>query len=226
MNIKKNPGKDQEKNKSIFFKVGLIISLAVLFFAFEWKHSNPDTQIQLGGKVTVIDTENKPIKIEDVKPKPKMNFNQSIKIVSDDKKNIIEIPIDSIFKTPTYLPPIVEIKKDVDSLPAEPTVFQPYDVENQPEFTGGETELFKYLAANLKYPRAAVEANIQGTVYITFIVEENGSISNVIPARTIGGGCDEEAVRVIKNMPRWKPGKQYGRPVRVRFNIPVKFSLE
>jgi len=85
--------------------------------------------------------------------------------------------------------------------------------------------LMTYLGNNIKYPQLARESNIQGIVYVSFIVEANGSISNVKLARGIGGGCDDEAVRVVKDMPKWNPGKQRGKPVRVQFNLPVRFIL-
>jgi protein TonB len=95
-----------------------------------------------------------------------------------------------------------------------------------PEFPGGMGELMKYLAENIKYPPLAKESGIQGRVFINFVVEPNGSISNVKVLRGIGGGCDEEAVRVVSKMPNWKPGKQRGKAVRVSYNLPVKFTLQ
>lgn len=100
-------------------------------------------------------------------------------------------------------------------------------VEEMPDFPGGNDALKKYMQANLKYPAKAKEQNVQGTVYVTFIVEKDGSIHDVKALKTITG-CDEcssEAVRVVKMMPNWKPGKQHNKPVKVRFNLPVKFSL-
>jgi protein TonB len=87
-------------------------------------------------------------------------------------------------------------------------------------------ELMKYLSENIKYPPLAKESGIQGRVFINFVVEPNGSISNVKVLRGIGGGCDEEAVRVVEKMPKWSPGKQRGKPVRVSYNLPVKFTLQ
>lgn len=99
-------------------------------------------------------------------------------------------------------------------------------VEDQPVFPGGVEALMSYLATNIEYPRDARESNIQGTVYITFVIEMDGSVSNVKCLRGIGGGCDEEAMRVVKLMPKWKPGYQRGKPVRVQFNLPIRFILE
>jgi len=99
-------------------------------------------------------------------------------------------------------------------------------VEEQPEFPGGEEALMNYLSSNIHYPEQAKELDIQGTVIIEFVVETNGSVTNVVVKRGIGGGCDEEAVRVVKSMPKWKPGKQRGKPVRVRYTLPVRFQLK
>jgi periplasmic protein TonB len=107
--------------------------------------------------------------------------------------------------------------------PAEqpPLVFVP----EMPVFTGGEAEMYKFLAANLRYPQEARELGIQGRVYIEFIVEADGSISHVTVKRGIGSGCDEEAARVVSSMPKWNAGKQNGQAVRVLLTLPVKFVL-
>ena len=98
-------------------------------------------------------------------------------------------------------------------------------VEKMPEFTGGKQAMYKYISNNIKYPKQAKTENIQGKVFIEFIIEKDGKISNVKVKRGIGGGCDEEALRVIRNMPNWIPGKQRGESVRVVYTIPIKFSL-
>jgi protein TonB len=98
-------------------------------------------------------------------------------------------------------------------------------VEVMPEFPGGKEALLNYLGENILYPQLARESNIQGTVFVTFIVEPDGSLSKVKVMRGIGGGCDEEAVRVVQAMPNWIPGTQRGKPVRVQFNLPVRFIL-
>lgn len=98
-------------------------------------------------------------------------------------------------------------------------------VEEMPRFPGGEDPLFSYLAEHIKYPDAAVEAGIQGVVYIQFVVEKDGSISEPRVLRGIGGGCDQEAIRVIASMPSWQPGKQRGVPVRVQYNLPIRFVM-
>lgn len=97
--------------------------------------------------------------------------------------------------------------------------------EVMPEFPGGEEALIKYLKKNIVYPKLASDYKIEGRVEVDFIIERDGSISNVKIRKPLGYGCDEEAMRVIRNMPRWKPGMQDGKPVRVSYMIPLKFTL-
>ena len=105
----------------------------------------------------------------------------------------------------------------------EDTVYQ--IVEQMPQYTGGEEAMMKYVSENIKYPQAAKDKNIAGRVFVSFVVEKDGSVNEVKVLRGIGGGCDEEAVRVIKGMPKWKPGMQKGEPVRVSYQIPIMFKL-
>lgn len=94
-----------------------------------------------------------------------------------------------------------------------------------PRFPGGDEELFAYLRKNLKYLQEARALEMAGIVYVSFVVETDGSITEVTLARGIGNFCDEEAMRVVKSMPNWTPGKQNNIPVRVRYNLPIKFIL-
>jgi len=99
-------------------------------------------------------------------------------------------------------------------------------VEEPAEFSGGETARLNFLSQNLKYPDEARKNNIQGIVYVGFIVEPDGSLTDIKILRGIGGGCDEEVLRVVSIMPKWKPGKQSGKNVRVQFSMPVKFVMQ
>jgi periplasmic protein TonB len=99
-------------------------------------------------------------------------------------------------------------------------------VEEMPMFPGGESEMLKFISKNVKYPGPARENNISGIVNISFIVDQNGEIKNIETLRSIGGGCAEEAIRVIKMMPTWKPGKQNGQAVNVQFQLPISFTLK
>ena len=130
----------------------------------------------------------------------------------------------------------MEITGDVAVLP--PTTEDDYEggiddytmdafvvVDEDPEYPGGMEALYKFLAENIQYPQEAMDNHITGKVYVTFVVEADGSITNPRLLRDIGGGCGQEAIRVVKNMPRWKPGKNRGEAVRVQFNLPVNFTL-
>ncbi|MEI6575766.1 MAG: energy transducer TonB [Bacteroidota bacterium] len=98
-------------------------------------------------------------------------------------------------------------------------------VEEMPSYPGGEEVRLKFLQENIQYPQTAKESGIQGTVYVSFVIDTKGKISEVKVLRGIGGGCDQEAIRVIKLMPSWLAGKQAGKPVRVQFTMPIKFTL-
>ncbi len=119
-----------------------------------------------------------------------------------------------------------EVQKAVTQENTSPddAVFQV--VEVMPEYPGGQAAMINYLSTNIKYPEEAKTKGITGTVYVNYIVEKDGAISNVKIMKGIGGGCDEEAWRVVKGMPKWSPGKQKGENVRVMFNLPIKFSLD
>ena len=141
-------------------------------------------------------------------------------------------------------PPTQEEMKDVqistvtqegnttEDLPPENPVVDPDEgkvftiVEEMPTFPGGEEKMLEYIQRNTKYPAVARENNITGRVYVSFVVDKDGKINNVKVLRGIGGGCDEEAIRVVKSMPDWKAGKQNGRAVQVQFNLPVNFTLK
>lgn len=99
-------------------------------------------------------------------------------------------------------------------------------VEENPEFPGGPAKLLEYIQKNLEYPEAARENEIQGRVFVGFIVEEDGSVSNVKILRGIGYGCDEEAIRLVNSLPKFKPGKQRGKPIRVHYTLPIVFKLK
>ena len=98
-------------------------------------------------------------------------------------------------------------------------------VEQQPEFEGGNGAMFKFIQKNMKYPATARRMGIEGSVFVSFVVDTEGKISEVQTVKGISADCDKEAIRVIQMMPRWKPGKQNGRPVKVRFVLPIKFQL-
>lgn len=225
MNIKKNPKYDLEKYKGLFLEIGLVIALGLMLMAFEWKqYDKADAEIE---QMQVIDIPEEMVEItrqeepEAPKPEPQTTLLQ---IVDDnvEVQDDLDINVEDDQKTEVgdFIAP-VDDGEEVTVVEAEIFTI----VEEQPGFPGGEAALMEYLKNNIKYPQLARESNIQGTVFVTFVVEPNGSISNVKVLRGIGGGCDDEAIRVVKNMPSWSPGKQRGKPVRVQFNLPIRFIL-
>ncbi|MBK9335210.1 MAG: TonB family protein [Lewinellaceae bacterium] len=116
---------------------------------------------------------------------------------------------------------IVEAPKQV-----EEKTYEMFDIQKPPSFPGGETELLRYLAENIKYPPLARENNIQGSVVLSFVIGKKGEVTDVSIIKDIGGGCGKEAVRVVQAMPKWSPGEAAGNPVKVRFTLPVRFKLE
>ena len=97
-------------------------------------------------------------------------------------------------------------------------------VEDMPQFPGGSVQ--KWISKNVKYPMIAQENNIQGKVFVQFVIEKDGSVSDVKVARSVDPSLDKEAIRVVKAMPKWKPGKQRGKPVRVSYTVPINFQLQ
>jgi protein TonB len=225
MELRKTPKADLENKKGYFFEIGMIIALLVVFGAFSMKSYDKKTVNQLQVAMDDAPEEIIPITEQKVKPPPPPPPKQvtQIKIVEDDVEVEddldIDVEADDATEFEEYIPPEEE-EEEVE----EQQIFQV--VENMPEFPGGRGALMKYLATNIKYPPYAKEAGIQGRVFINFVVETDGSITAVKVLRGIGGGCDEEAIRVVKSMPKWKPGMQRGKPVRVSFNLPVKFTLQ
>ena len=128
-------------------------------------------------------------------------------------------------------PPVIEEKvvSDVyveNSSVVKEEIYDNFSVQKPPTFPGGEKELLKFLAENIKYPSLARENNIQGNVALTFVVDKNGQVSDITVLRDIGGGCGKEALRVMNAMPKWSPGEANGHAVKVRFTLPVRFRLE
>ena len=118
---------------------------------------------------------------------------------------------------------VAVVKEEVIEVEEKKPIFT--IVEEMPSFPGGDEPRVKFLRDNIVYPQMAKENNIQGTVYVSFVVDSKGKVTDVRLLRGIGGGCDEEAIRVVKLMPPWNPGKQNGKSVRVQFNMPIRFTL-
>lgn len=225
MEEKKSPKANLEDKKLMFIQIGLIISLAVTWAVFEIKsYDKREIDESLLRQTTVLEEEMVEITKQEQKPQPVELPKQTtqLEIVQDDVEvEDIEInaEVDQQEVIEEYVAPEIEEEEVV-----EQEIFQ--IVEEMPSFPGGEQKLLEYVAKNVKYPQIARESGIKGRVFISFVVEPDGSVSNVGVLRGIGGGCDEEAIRVVKNMPKWKPGKQRGKAVRVSYMLPINFQLQ
>ncbi len=226
MEEKKSPKANLENKKLMFIQIGMIISLLLAWMAFEHKsYDKREIDPSLLNRTVEVDEEMVEItKQEEQKPQPVEVPKQTtqLEIVQDDVEvEDIEInaDVDQNEVIEEYVPVEVE-EEDVQ----EQEIFQ--IVEEMPAYPGGDQKLMEYVAKNIKYPQIARETGIQGRVFVGFVVEPDGSVSNVKVLRGIGGGCDEEAMRVVKSMPKWKPGKQRGKAVRVSYMLPVNFKLQ
>jgi len=224
---KNSKAKKQIRYSKLFFSIGLCISLLIIITAFEWKFFDDGNIVDLGtvsakfeNIVEVPPTQQPPT------PQPKIVQPKIIE-VPDEEEIMEEIEIDlDIEMTEEQVidqPVFEELQLEVIEEKAD-EIFT--IVEQQPEPVGGFRAFYEYVGKNLKYPRSAQRSNIEGRVYIEFVVEKNGSITDIKTVKGIGGGCDEEASRIIGGSPNWKPGKQRGRPVRVKMVIPILFRLE
>ena len=220
MEVKKNPDANLEKKRAGFIFVGLVFSLAVVLLAFEYT-TYDKTSSELGNlNLDLIEEEIVPIaQVVPPPPPPPPKPTTVIEIVDDEEEIEEELVVEDLEVDENTDVEIVEMEETVE----EEEVFT--IVEKMPTFPGGEAELFKWLGKNIQYPTMAQDAGIQGVVFVTFVVEKDGSVTGVRVLRGIGGGCDEEAIRRVKQMPRWEPGEQRGKPVKVQYNLPVRFTL-
>ena len=227
MEIKKSPKADLESKKSTWLLVGYVIVLAFMFVAFEW--TKRDIKIDTSQAITDVFFEEEIIPIteqpEQVTPPPPEapSIAETLTIVEDDA-DVEETAIVSSEELNQaveikYVPLAVEEEE-----PEEQTIFEV--VENMPDFPGGQAALMQYLAKNIKYPTIAQENGTQGRVIVQFVVNRDGSIVDAKVVRSVDPYLDKEALRVINTMPKWKPGMQRGKPVRVKFTVPVMFRLQ
>ena len=226
MEEKKSPKANLENKKLMFMQIGMIISLLVAWLAFEHKnYDKREIDESLLNREIVEDLEMTEItKQDEPKPQPVEAPQQTTQLeIVDDDVEVEDIEINAEVDQQEVIEEYVPVEVEEEEV-VEQEIFQ--IVEEMPSFPGGEAKLMEYVAKNIKYPQIARETGIQGRVFVGFVVEPDGSISNVKLLRGIGGGCDEEAMRVIKSLPKWKPGKQRGKAVRVSYQIPVFFKLQ
>jgi len=216
MQAKKNLEVNLERKKGLFLQIGLVIALLLVLWAFEYK-SYEKSAYNLG-QLNLDDLEEEiiPITKQEVKPPPAPPPPpEVIEIVEDEVEIENEIEIED---TESDEDEVIEIEEEDDE-----EFFMV--VENMPEFPGGDLGLMKYIQKHVRYPAIAKEYNITGKVYVSFIVDKSGSVTNVKVVRGVDKNLDAEAVRVVKSLPKYKPGRQRGKAVRVMFTIPINFTL-
>ena len=231
MEVKKSPKADLERSKGLNTLMGFVVGLAIVFVGFEWstrdvmvvKESEQVQDIIAEEEVEITRPENTP---PPPPPPPAPVVTEVLNVVEDD----VELEQQDILtsedtqeaaQTAVYTPPAAVEEEEEEAAQQIFTV-----VEEMPEFPGGNAELLKYLAKSIKYPVIAQENGIQGRVICAFVVNRDGGIVDAEVLRGVDPSLDKEALRVIMAMPKWKPGKQRGKPVRVKYTVPVTFRLQ
>ena len=229
LEVKKSRKADLEGNKSTWLLIGYVLVFAVLFVAFEWTATErKETGMVISAGVLLEEEVMIPITLPEKKvvpPPPEAKQITDILEVVEDDAEIEETEIISVEDQGE----VVEINENmnivVEELPEEETIYNV--VEDQPEFPGGMQALMQYLRDNIRYPSISRQNNSQGRAYINFVVNTDGSITDVeVMKSTNDVYLDKEAVRVVSGMPKWKPGKQQGKTVRVKYTLPVMFKLQ
>lgn len=230
MELKKSPKADLERNKRIFLMLGLVLALGIVLLAFEWT-ARPTAGSSLGTlEMSEVEDEVIPItRQEQVQPPPPPPPPQVIEVLNivDNSVDILDdlSLFDSEADRETFIdvaPVIHTVRKEEEEDEAQ--VF--FIVEEMPEFPGGEAALRRFIANSIKYPQIAQENGIQGRVYVQFVVERDGSVSSASVARGVDPSLDREALRVVNTLPKWKPGLQRGKPVKVSYTVPINFVLQ
>jgi len=225
MHIKKSEKASLENDKLIYVLMGLVFVLSLVFVALEWtekevtKYEVTDTEFLFEEEVEIQQT------TQETPPPPPPPAVQEVEVLNVVEDNVetetIEVSTEETEQEVVIAAPVEAPVEEEE----EEVVF--VVVESMPEFPGGQQALFRFLSENVKYPVIAQENGIQGRVICQFVVNKDGSIVDVEVARSGGDpSLDKEAVRVIKSMPKWKPGKQRGKPVRVKYTVPVNFKLQ
>ncbi|MEQ6121675.1 energy transducer TonB [Reichenbachiella sp. MALMAid0571] len=223
MEPKKNPKADLDRKTGMFFNIGLAISLAIVLTAFEWRSYDDGNLVDLGQLdddfediMEIPPTEQPP------PPPPKIQLPQIIEIPDEEEiEEEIEVDLDVEITEETVIEDIV-----FEEAPEEEVADEIFDiVEDQPTPPGGMAAFYKFVGKSMKYPNQARRMGIEGRVFVQFVVDKDGTLTEIKAVKGIGAGCDEEAVRVLKSAPKWKPGKQRGRPVKVRMILPITFKL-
>ncbi|CAN5293369.1 hypothetical protein BH23BAC1_BH23BAC1_29250 [soil metagenome] len=223
MEEKKKPEADLTRKSGLFLSIGLVVSLALVIMAFEWRFYDDGSLVDLG-KVEDNFEDMLDIPPTEQPPPPPPVIQQPEIIEVPDEEEIeqeIEVNLDVEITEETVVETLV-----FEEAPAEEVAEEIFSiVEDQPQPQGGFEAFYKYIQKNMNYPAQARRMGVEGKVYVQFVVDKDGSLNEVQAIKGIGAGCDEEAVRVVKAAPKWKPGKQRGRAVKVRMVVPITFRL-
>lgn len=235
MEAKKNPKYDVHRQRGMLFSIGLIVSISLVITAFKWR--------------TAVEKEPDPYSIEDqtdlypvpstdhlyaeAPPKPS-SPSQAVQNQSPLSNNIVEVNIEEIMPTDITILTVMDLDAELaneltikEAIPTEPAVDQPFIfVEEMPEPVDGFLAFYKNLGKRIHYPASARRMHIEGKVFVQFIVNEEGELTDFQVIRGISADCDAEAIRIFKQVNRWKPGKQRGIPVKVKMVQPITFSLQ
>ncbi len=223
MEAKKSNKADLGNKTGLYFNIGLLVTMSIIFAAFEWPSYDDKELADLGQVTDVIDdlieippTEQPP------PPPPKIQQPEIIEVPDEEEiEEEIEVDLDLEITEDEVIEEMVteevEEEEDIDEIF---TI-----VEESAAPSGGMQAFYKFVQKKLKYPAQARRMGIEGKVFVEFIVDKDGTITAVRSVKGIGAGCDEEAVRVIKSHPKWKPGKQRGKPVKQKIILPITFKL-
>ena len=228
MEPKKSEKANLENKKSMFIQVGLIVALLVCLGAMEWTSGQKKDSAFAGMTEEAIEEEQIPVTEEtppEEMPPPEVTVTDLFEIVEDDVVIDNEVKFEddetSEDKVVEIYAPVLQAEEEE----VEEEIF--VIVEDMPKFKGGDINKFReWVQKRVRYPELAAENGIQGRVFITFVVETNGNVSNVTVSRSVDQLLDDAAKEAVMASPKWEPGMQRGRPVRVRYSIPIIFQLQ
>ena len=228
MELKKNPSVDIARKKWFFYSIGLAVTLFFIVAAFEWKVYDDNVQIQIIEEEEIENMmEDPPITQQPPPPPPVLQQPEVVEVPDEEEiDDEIEANMDIELKdipTPAPTPKKLKKKKKPKVEEKEEEIFMIVEEKALPK--GGMSSFYKYVGANLKYPTKARKMGIEGRVVIECVVDKDGSLNNFKVVKGIGGGCDEEAIRVLKSSPKWNPAKQRGKAVKYRMYVPIAFKL-
>ena len=233
MEIKKSPHADLRKTIPLSLAMGLVLALGILYTALEWTSTKDDNADEMTS-LNIADMEDALIinEQQEEQPEPEPEAPQEVVEVAlpeefkvvDDNKEVAKISIVSVDQDRELPPPPVIVQPVQTVEEPEDQIFEIVENPAVPP-TGDIPSLLKWIANHIEYPQSALDNNIQGKVVLRFVVEKDGSIGDIVVARKVDPALDKEAVRVLKSMPKWKPGKQRGKAVRSYFTLPIAFVL-